>query len=173
MRATACFSMYSRHVDADHGLVVVEQVLGQGAHQFGLADAGGAEEDEAADGPVGVAQPGAVAQNGVGDQAHGLVLADHAVLEALGHVHQLLDFALQHAGDRDAGPLGHDAGDVLFVDLLLEEGGLLDGFQLLLGRLDVLFDLRRGGRSGSARPFPNRRRGWPSPLPGAAAPAPP
>ena len=114
--------MYSRHVDADHGLVVVEQVLGQGAHQLGFADAGGAEEDEAADGPVGIAQAGAVAQDGVGDQAHGFVLADHAVLEALGHLDQLLDFAFHHAGDRDAGPLGHDAGDIVLVDFLFEEG---------------------------------------------------
>ena len=159
--------MYSRHVDADHGLVVVEQVLRQRAHQFGLADAGGTQEDEAADGPVGIAQSGAVAQDGVGHQLHGLVLADHAVLQPLRHLHQLLDLAFHHAGDRNAGPLGHDAGDIVFVDLLLEQRVLLDGFELLLGGLNVLLDLRRAGRSGAARPFPNRRRGWPSPLPGA------
>ena len=130
------------HVDADHGLVVVEQVLRQRAHQFGFADAGGAEEDEAADGPVGVAEAGAVAQDGVGDQAHGFVLADHAVFEALGHLHQLLDFAFHHAGDRDAGPLGDDAGDIVFADLFFEQGVLLDGFEFLLGGLDILLDLR-------------------------------
>ena len=115
---------------------------GQRAHQFGLADAGGSEEDEAADGPVGIAQPGAVAQDGVRHQPHGLVLADHAVLQPLGHLHQLLDLAFHHAGHRDAGPLGHDAGDIVLVDLLLEQRVLLDGFELLLGRLDVLLDLR-------------------------------
>ncbi len=168
MRDTACFSMYSRHIDADHGFVVVEQVLGQRAHQFGFADAGGAQEDEAADGPVGIAQAGAVAQDGVRHQAHRFVLADHAVVQALRHLDQLLDFAFQHAGDRNAGPLGDDLGDILFVDLFFEQRVFLDGFQILLGRLDLLFDLRRAGRSGAARPFPNRRRGWPSPLPGAS-----
>src|SRR5215471_1085106 len=60
------------HIDADHGLVVVEQVLGQGAHQLGFADAGGAEKNEAADRPIWVAEPGPVAQNGVGNKADGL-----------------------------------------------------------------------------------------------------
>src|ERR1019366_5660952 len=129
-------------IDADHGFVVVEKVLGQGAHEFGLADPGGPEKDEAADGPVGVAESGAVAQDGVGHQLHGLVLAHHAVLEALGHLHQLLDFALHHTGDRDAGPLGDDAGDILLVDLLFEQRVFLDGFHQLLGRQNVLLDLR-------------------------------
>ena len=35
------------HVDADHGLLVVEEEFGEGAGGFGFADAGGAEEDEA------------------------------------------------------------------------------------------------------------------------------
>src|ERR1039458_706855 len=129
------------HVDADHGFVVVEKVLGEGADELGLADAGGAEEDEAADGPVGIAESGAVAQDGVGDQLHGLVLANDALLEALGHLHELLDLALHHAGDGDAGPFGDNAGDILLVDLLFEEGVLLDGLHLLLGGEDVLFDL--------------------------------
>ena len=54
------------HVDADHGLLVVEEELGQGPGQLGLADAGGPEEDERADGPVGVGQAGAAAPDGVG-----------------------------------------------------------------------------------------------------------
>ena len=40
------------HVDADHVLLGVEQRLGQRLGQLGLADAGGAEEDEGADGPA-------------------------------------------------------------------------------------------------------------------------
>ena len=45
------------HVDADHGLLGVEEKLGQGLGQFGLAHARGAHEDERADGPVGVLEP--------------------------------------------------------------------------------------------------------------------
>ena len=44
------------HVDADHGVLVVEQELGQRAGSFGFADAGGPEEDEAADGALRVAE---------------------------------------------------------------------------------------------------------------------
>ena len=47
------------HVDADHGVLVVEEEFGEGARGFGLADAGGAEEDEAADGLLGIAEAGA------------------------------------------------------------------------------------------------------------------
>src|SRR3954465_903909 len=35
-----------RHVDLDHRVLVAEQELGERARQLGLADAGGAEEDE-------------------------------------------------------------------------------------------------------------------------------
>jgi hypothetical protein len=67
------------HVDAHHGLFGVEQELGQRLAQLGLADAGGAEEQERADRPVRVRQPGAGAADGVGHGAHRLVLADHAL----------------------------------------------------------------------------------------------
>ena len=53
------------HVEADHGVLVVEQELGQRLRQLGLAHAGGPQEDERADGPVGVLQAGAAAAHGV------------------------------------------------------------------------------------------------------------
>ena len=92
------------HVDADHGLLVVEQELGQRAGQLGLADAGGAQEDERADRPVRVLEPGARAADGVGDGLDRLVLADDALVQPLLHLEQLLPLALQQARDRDAGP---------------------------------------------------------------------
>ena len=67
-----------RHVDADHRGVVVEQECGERLGQLGLADAGGAQEQERADRPVRILQPGARAAHGIGDGAHRLVLADHA-----------------------------------------------------------------------------------------------
>ena len=54
-----------RHVDADHRLLVVEQELGERASQLGLADAGGAQEDERADRPVRVLDAGAGADDRV------------------------------------------------------------------------------------------------------------
>ena len=47
------------HVDADHGVLVVEQELGERAGELGLADAGRAQEHERADRPVRVLQAGA------------------------------------------------------------------------------------------------------------------
>ena len=66
MRETVCRSWYSRHVDADHRVLVVEHVLGQRLRQLRLADAGRAEEDEAADRPLRVLQAAARAADGVG-----------------------------------------------------------------------------------------------------------
>jgi hypothetical protein len=57
-------------------VLVVEQELGQRLGQLGLADAGGAEEQERADRPVRVLQPGARAAHGLGDRLHRLVLTD-------------------------------------------------------------------------------------------------
>ena len=112
--------MYSRHVDADHGPLVVEQEVGQRAGQLGLAHAGGAEEQERADGAVGVGQAGPAAADGVGHRGDRLVLADHPLVEHVLHADQLVHLALHEAGDGHAGPLGHDLGDVLLVDLLLQ-----------------------------------------------------
>ena len=111
------------HVDAHHRLLVVEQELGQRPGQLGLAHAGRAQEDEAADGPVGVLQAGPRPPDGVGDRQDRLVLADHPLVQPVLHVEQLLDLALHQSADRDAGPLADDLGDVLFVHLLLQHLG--------------------------------------------------
>ena len=58
-----------RHVDADHRVLVVEQELRERARELRLADAGRPEEDEAAERPVRILQPGARAANRVGDRA--------------------------------------------------------------------------------------------------------
>jgi hypothetical protein len=47
------------HVDADHRLFVVEQELRERPRKLGLADAGRAEEDEAAEWTIRILQPGA------------------------------------------------------------------------------------------------------------------
>ncbi len=53
------------HVDANHGVFVVEQHLGQRLAQLGFADAGGPQEDERADRPIRVLQARTVAADGV------------------------------------------------------------------------------------------------------------
>ena len=66
------------HVDAHHGLVVVEQKFGERLGQLGLPHPGRAEEQEAADRPVRVLQPGAGAADAVGDGFQRLFLANDA-----------------------------------------------------------------------------------------------
>ena len=147
------------HVDADHRPLVVEEEVGQRAGQLGLADAGGAEEEERADRPVGVGQAGPAAADGVGHRGDGLVLADDPLVEDLLHADELLHLALHEAGDGDAGPLGDDLGDVLLVDLLLEH--LLGGLELgeaLGGLVDLRARARGSGRSGSRPPSRGRPR---------------
>ena len=109
------------HVDPDHGALVVEQELGQRAGQLGLADPGGAQEDERADRSLRVLEPGAGTPDGVRDGDHRLVLADQPLVQPVLHVQQLLGLALHQAADRDARPARDDLGDVVGVDLLLEQ----------------------------------------------------
>src|SRR5882724_8277576 len=132
-----------RHIDADHRPLVVEHELGERARQLGLADAGGTEEQERADRLVRVAEPGAAAAHGVGHRADRLVLADDAGEQALLHLHELLDLALEQTRDGDARPFGDGVGDVLLVDLLAQHAAalLLVGEALL--HLDELL-LQRG-----------------------------
>ena len=94
------------HVDADHGVLVVEEELGQRAGELGLPDAGRPQEDERADGPVGVLQPARARRTALATAVDRVVLADDPLLQPLLHVHQLLDLAPPAAADRDAGPLG-------------------------------------------------------------------
>ena len=90
-----------------------EQVIGQGPRQLGLAHAGGAEEQEGADGAVRVLEARPAALDGPHDRVDGLVLPDDPGLEALLHLEDAVALGLGDLVDRDAGHLGHDGGDVL------------------------------------------------------------
>ncbi len=71
------------HVDAHHGLLVVEQELGQRPRGLGLAHARRPEEDERADGPLRIAQPRARTANRIGHNGQRRVLPDHALAQPL------------------------------------------------------------------------------------------
>ena len=114
------------HVDPDHRLLVVEQEFGERAGELGLADAGRAEEHEAAERPIRILEPGACAAHGVRDRRDRFVLPDDAGVQPLFHLEQLLDFAFHQPADRDVGPAADDFRDVFLVDFLLEHpAGLL------------------------------------------------
>ncbi len=101
------------HVDLDERILAAEHELGERLGQLRLAHAGGAEEDERADGALGVLEAGAGAANGLGDGVDGLVLADDTLVQRVLHLQQPLGLLLGDARDRDAGPQRHDLGDVL------------------------------------------------------------
>ena len=52
------------HINADHGVFVAEHGFGQRLGKLGLADAGGAEEQERADRALGVTQTDTAAPDG-------------------------------------------------------------------------------------------------------------
>ena len=93
-----------RHVDANQGVLVTEQVLGQSAGKLGFSDTGRAEEDERADRPLRILEPGPGAPNGAGDSGDRVVLADDTAVERLFHAGQLLRLLLLELGERDASP---------------------------------------------------------------------
>ena len=73
-------------------------------------------------------------------------LADHPLAEQMLQLAQAFPLRLHEPGHPDAGPLRHDLGDVVRVDLLLEELAVALQFsETLLGDRDGLFragDLR-------------------------------
>ena len=121
------------HVDPDHGVLVVEEEVGQRLGELGLADAGGAEEEERAGRAVRVGDARAAAPHGVGDGLHGGRLADQPAAQLLLHPQQLGALALEQPAGRDAGPGGDHVGHVVRADLLLDHrlGGVLVGGALL------------------------------------------
>ncbi len=138
------------HVEPHHRVLVVEHELGERAGELGLADTRRAEEDERADRPVRVLEPGPRAPQRVRDGGHGLVLADHALMQPLLHVDQLLGLALEQTLDGDARPAGDDRRDVVLVDLLLHHR-VLGRPRVALGELPL--ELGQVGRAdlGDAR----------------------
>jgi hypothetical protein len=81
------------HVQAHHVVLGVEQRLGQRTRELGLAHPGGAEEDERPDRPARVLDPGAGADDRVGDELDRLVLADDTLVQDLVETQQLLALA--------------------------------------------------------------------------------
>src|SRR2546430_14458538 len=83
------------HVEPYERLLVVEQELGQRAGGLGLADAGGAEEDERAGGTVGVLQAGPGPPHGVRHGGERLRPPDHAPGEPILEMRQTLALGLE------------------------------------------------------------------------------
>src|SRR5690606_35268011 len=90
---------------------VVEQEARQRPGQLGLADSGGAAEDERTDRPRRILEAGARAADRTRDRTDRLVLADDLLVEFLLHPQQAIGLGLLQPGDRNAGPSSHDERD--------------------------------------------------------------
>ena len=111
-----------RHIDTHHGALGVEEVFSERLRKLGLAHARRAEEQEAADGLVGVGKPRTAAANSAGNGRNGLVLPNHALMELRFEVYELGHFPLHHLRHGNARPCAHDLGDFLIGNLLFQDG---------------------------------------------------
>src|SRR5450432_2177247 len=66
------------HVDANHGVFIVEQKFSQRLAKLRFPNARRAKKYEAADGTIRIAQPSAVSPDGIGDCLDRFILSDHA-----------------------------------------------------------------------------------------------
>ena len=96
------------HVHPHQRVFAVEQRFGQRPAQLRFADAGGAEEQEAAVRALRIREAGAGAAHRLGHRRHRLVLADHAGVQVFLQAQQFLAFAAEQLGHRHARPLGDD-----------------------------------------------------------------
>ena len=123
-----------RHVDAHHGLIVVEQEAGQRTRQLGLADARGPRNMNEPMGRFGSCRPARARRTAVDTARDRLGLADDALAELVLHPEQLVLLAFEHLLDRNAGPARDDARDVIRRHGLLHHaaariGGVFHGLQ--------------------------------------------
>ncbi|KOT22176.1 hypothetical protein DM52_2199 [Burkholderia mallei] len=109
------------HVDADQMLFRIEQEAGERLAQLGLAHARRAEEQERAVRTVRIGEARARAADRVGDRVDRLVLADHALMQLLFDVQQLLALALHHPRHRNARRARDDLGNFLRADLRAQQ----------------------------------------------------
>ena len=93
------------HVDGDEVLLAAVERLGERERGLGLADAGGAGQHEDADRLARVVEAGARGLDALGDHLERVILADDALAERVGQLQHRLDLVLDHAADRNAGPV--------------------------------------------------------------------
>ncbi len=69
------------HVEPNHVVLAVEHRFRQRTREFRFAHAGGTEKDEGADGPFGILQARAGADDRIGHRLHRLVLTNDPVVQ--------------------------------------------------------------------------------------------
>ncbi len=104
------------HIEPDHGILVVEQAVGERLRQLRLSDTGRTEEQERSDGTTSIAHAGPAAAYGTRHGGHGIVLTDHASVQVAFEISETLALALGESAGGDAGGTGDHLGDLPLVD---------------------------------------------------------
>src|SRR6185369_1208597 len=104
-----------RHVEANQRLLAAEHELRQGARDFGLADAGGSEEQERSDRTVGRLETGTRAADCTGQGTDSLVLRDNALVQFFFDAQQFLRLFFLDRVNRNTGPAADHFFDILSV----------------------------------------------------------
>ena len=110
-----------RHIDSDHGLLGIEQELGQRLAQLGFANPGRPQEQKRAVWTIGIRQTRAGTTHGIGNRRNGFFLTDHATMQRMLHFQQFLLVTLQHLGDGDPGPARHHIGDLFLRHAIAQQ----------------------------------------------------
>ena len=123
-----------RHVDAQHGGIVIKHELGECASHFGLPHPSRTEEEERPNGTARVTNAGTCAPDRIRDGRDRLVLVNHTVVKSVFHIQQPLCFFLKHPCDRDTGDARDHVGNILLandvVELAFREPSLSPALQL-------------------------------------------
>ena len=93
-------------------MLIIKETFGEGARQFGFAHPCRAEEDEAADGTIGVLHARACAEYGFSHCRDGFVLPYDALVQFVGQVQEFLYLAGHKPRDGDTSPATHHLRNV-------------------------------------------------------------
>src|SRR6185437_3030187 len=104
-----------------HRVLGVEEELRQRARGLRLAHARGTQENERANGTIGILEPRTGTPYRIRHGSHGFALPDHARREHLLQLREPGALALHHPGDGNTRPPGDDLRNVVRVDFLLEK----------------------------------------------------
>jgi hypothetical protein len=108
-----------RHINANHGVLVVEQEFGQRFGQLCFSHAGSSHKMNEPTGPACVLQACAAAADGIGHGFDRFILAYHPLVQLRLEVEQFFAFALQHPAHRNARPARNNLGNGLRIHLLV------------------------------------------------------
>src|SRR3990172_12689712 len=120
-----------RHIKSDKGIFTAEHEFSQGFDQLGLADAGGAEEDEVPDWVARVFKAGSCPSDGFGNGVDGFILTDNALAQHLFHLEETVGFITAQLNKRDTCPHTDYLGEIFSPD---------DRFALFLFGLPFVFE---------------------------------